>query len=242
VKTLAALLACGLAVSAQSPVRIAYECTPEDIDSFGLACSAEEPCPVFLELSSVDAAGATVAISGDLHTERTTMYSILLESDDGGKTWGEPMKRLRAAAFEQVQFLDFAYGWVSGEIIEPLPKDPFMLLTTDGGKTWRPRPLFEDSQFASIAQFWFDSRTTGKLVLDHPQGGARKYEVYATNTGGENWEINQASDKPVNVKASRPTAWRVRAEASSKTYRLERRGSENWEPVASFVIHVTDCK
>ena len=245
VKSAAALLTCALAISAQSPTRVAYTCTPEDIDSFGLACSAEEPCPVFLELSSVDAAGATLVVAGDLHTERTTLYGILLQSDDGGKSWTEPFKRLRAAALEQVQMLDFAYGWVGGEIIEPLPKDPFLLLTTDGGKTWRQQPLFEDSRFASLAQFWFDSRTSGKLVLDHPQGGAGKHEIYETNTGGENWEINQVTDKPVNLKGPRPreaATWRVRAEASSKTYRLERRGSSSWELVASFLIHVTDCK
>jgi photosystem II stability/assembly factor-like uncharacterized protein len=246
VKAVAALLTCALAVSAQSPIHIDYACTSEDEDSFGLSCSPEEPCPVFLDLASVDAAGTTLVVAGNLHTERTTLWGILLQSDDGGKSWTEPLKRLRAAAFEQIQFLDFGYGWVSGEIIEPLPKDPFLLLTTDGGKTWRQHPLFEDSRFASVAQFWFDSRTTGKLVLDHPQGGATpRHEVYETNTGGESWELNQVTDKPVNVKGAGPreaATWRVRAEASSKTYRLERRGSPNWETVASFVIHVTDCK
>ena len=152
----------------------------------------------------MDAAGATLVVAGDLHTERTTLYGILLQSEDGGKTWTEPFKRLRAAAFEQVQFLDFGYGWVSGQIIEPLPKDPFMLLTSDGGKTWRQHPLFEESRFGSIGQFWFDSRTAGKLVLDHPQGGSAEHEIYETNTGGESWEVSQVSDKPVTLKGPRP--------------------------------------
>jgi len=245
VKAVAALLTCALAASAESPVRVEYTCPPEDVESFGLPCTPEEPCPVFLELSSVDAAGATLAVAGDLHTERTTLWGILLQSDDGGKSWTEPLKRLRAAAYEQIQFLDFGYGWVSGEIIEPLPKDPFLLLTTDGGKSWSQRPVFEDSRFASIAQFWFDSRTTGKLVLDHPQGAAPKHEVYETHTGGESWEVSHVSDQPValpGVRSKEAATWRIRAEASSKTYRLERRGSPNWETVASFVIHVADCK
>src|SRR5271154_2384221 len=129
VKAVAALLTCALAVFAQSPVRVDYTCPPEDVESFGLPCSPEEPCPVFLELSSVDAAGTTLVVAGDLHTEHTTLWGIVLQSDDGGNSWTEPLKRLRAAAFEQIQFLDFGYGWVSGEIIEPLPKDPFLLLT-----------------------------------------------------------------------------------------------------------------
>src|SRR5438105_3172943 len=93
----------GATLVAQSPVKIEYACTPEDIDSFGLACSAEDACPVFLELSSVEAVGAKIFVAGNLHTERTTLYSILLTSEDDGKTWTEPQKRMRAAALEQIQ-------------------------------------------------------------------------------------------------------------------------------------------
>src|SRR5579871_2423135 len=172
---------------AQTPVKVEYSCTPEDIDSFGLACSAEDPCAVFLELSSVEAVGAKLFVAGNLHTERTTLYSVVLASEDGGATWTEPHKRMRASALEQIQFVDFANGWISGQVIEPLPKDPFMLITADGGKTWRQKPMFEDSRFGSVAQFWFESKTSGELVIDH----APKHEVYQTNTGGENWELKE---------------------------------------------------
>ena len=232
---LALLLGCTL--FGQSPVKIDYTCPPEDIDSFGLSCSAEEPCAVFLELSAVEGVGARIFAAGNLHTERTTLYSVLLSSEDGGKTWTEPFKRLRAAALEQIQFLDFANGWISGQVIEPLPKDPFLLITTDGGKTWRHKALFEESRFGSIAQFWFDSKTTGELVIDH----ASKHEVYQSNTGGESWEVKEVTTQPVKLKGRREdSAWRLRADG--RVFHLERRGSPNWEPIAAFAIHVADCK
>jgi photosystem II stability/assembly factor-like uncharacterized protein len=222
---------------AQSPVKIGYACTPEDIDAFGLPCSAEEPCAVFLELSSVEAVGAKIFIAGNLHTERTTLYSVLLVSEDNGATWNEPQKRMRAAALEQIQFVDFANGWISGQIIEPLPKDPFLLITIDGGKTWRQKALFEESRFGSVAQFWFDSRTAGELAIDH----SAKHEVYRTNTGGENWELEEVTTQPVHLKSRRENStWRLRADG--KAHHLERRGTTTWEPVASFVIHIADCK
>ncbi|MBZ5601874.1 MAG: hypothetical protein LAO79_06180 [Acidobacteriia bacterium] len=233
----ALVLLAGCTLLAQSPVKVEYACPPEDIDGFGLSCSPEDPCPVFLELTSADSAAARILVSGNLHTERTTLYSILLASEDGGKTWTEPLKRIRAASLEQIQFFDTSTGWISGQVIEPLPKDPFMLLTSDGGKTWRQKPLFEESRFGSVAQFWFESKTAGELVIDH----ASKHEVFQTNTGGESWEVKEVTTEPVRLKGRRDeSVWRLRADG--KTFHLERRGSPAWEPVAQFAIHVADCK
>jgi photosystem II stability/assembly factor-like uncharacterized protein len=226
----------GSVLLAQS-VKIEYSCTPDEIDSFGLSCSSEEPCAVFLELSSVEAIGSKIFVAGNLHTERTTLYSVLLVSEDGGKNWTEPQKRIRAAALEQIQFVDYANGWISGQAIEPLPRDPFLLLTTDGGKTWRQKMLFEESRFGSIAQFWFDSRTSGELVIDH----ASKHELYQTNTGGESWEVKEVTSQAVKLKNRKESGtWRLRADG--KSVHLEQRGSSSWERVALFPIRVGECK
>lgn len=242
-KGLAALLTCSVVLMAQSPVRVEYTCPPEDIESFGLTCAAEDPCPIFLELSSVEAVGAKLFLAGNLHTASTTLYGVLLESEDGGKTWAEPVKRLRSGAFEQIQFVDFASGWISGQIIEPLPRDPFMLLTTDGGKTWNQRPLFEESRVGAIAQFWFDSRTTGELVFDRSQGGTTRHELYESSTGGASWEVKEVTTSPIRLKkAGEQRTWRLNADAGSKTYRIQRRAAGGWETVASFLIRIADCK
>lgn len=231
-------------LSAQEPTRLDNVCTAADEDRFGLTCNEDDPCPVFLELSAVEANGSTLFVTGDLHTLTTTMYGLLLESEDGGRTWTEPNKRLRSSALEDIQFLDFQHGWISGMKLEPLPRDPFFVSTSDGGKSWRETPVFEDTEFGSIQQFWFETATSGELVLDRSQGATERYERYVSMTGGSSWELQQTDSKPIRLAKSKPTenaSWRVRADG--ETYRVERRTSANtWEAVATFAIHAGDCK
>jgi photosystem II stability/assembly factor-like uncharacterized protein len=237
VKSAPALFAFTCIVLAQSPVHLEYACPVEDVDSFGLSCTSEDACAVFLELSAVESAGGSLYVAGNLHTERTTLYGILLASEDGGKSWTEPLKRLRAAALEQIQFVDPSTGWISGQAIEPLPRDPFLLITTDGGKTWRQKNIFEESQFGSIGQFWFDSKTAGRLTIDH----SGRHDVYETNTGGENWEMKESSSRPISLKGRTENA-ALRLRPDGKLYHVERRDGTAWSPVANFTIHVADCK
>lgn len=235
------MLGIALRAQTQAPVRVEYACPSEDIESFGLGCAPEDPCAVFLDIASVEAVGAKVFLSGNLHTETTTLYGIILASEDGGKTWTEPVKRVRSAAFDQIEFLDFSKGWISGQIIEPLPRDPFLLLTTDGGTSWTERALFEEPRFGSIAQFWFDSPEHGELVLDS-DGTPPRHERYESNTGGASWEMKESTTEAIHLKTNKSAGWRVRADAATKAYHVERRASSSWETVASFVIHVADCK
>jgi len=242
-RPVAFVVACAVVLAADPPVKIEYACPADDIESFGLTCSDKDPCAVYLELSSVEVVGDRLFAAGNLHSQSSTLYGILLASEDGGKTWTEPLKRIRAAALEQIQFADFATGFISGNVIEPLPKDPFLLLTKDGGKTWRRQPIFEESRFGSFAQFWFDSKSTGELVIDHAERGVTRHEVYQTNTGGENWDAKESTTKPVKLKGARDeSSLRLRADAASKTYRIERRGTSGWELAAAITVHVADCK
>jgi hypothetical protein len=244
VSKLPALLLIPLLVRAQAPQKVEKVCAPQDADAFGLTCSEDDPCPVFLELSSVEANGSTLLVTGNLHTVNTTMFGLLLASEDGGATWTEPYPRVRASALEQIQFVDFQHGWVAGVKLEPLPRDPFFLSTSDGGKTWRQTPLFEDSVFGSIQQFWFDSASSGELVLDRSQGATTRYERYASMTGGSSWELQQTNNQPIRLAKARPketASWRVRADAEA--YRVERRTAEGrWEAAASFAIRAGECK
>lgn len=238
------LLSCVVGLNAQAAVPVAYDCPPSDIEQFGLNCSEHEPCQVLLELTSADAAGNRILVTGNLHTREATLYSLLLASDDGGLTWQEPAARLRNAALEQIEFWDPQTGWISGESIDPLARNPFLLLTVDGGRTWRQKLLLEDEKFGTIAQFHFDSKSSGELILDTGQGKRVRQELYSSMTGGESWELKEVSNKPLRLKGVRApnqTRWRVRADAPHGAYVLERGGGRNWESVASFPIHVADC-
>jgi hypothetical protein len=240
VKSAALSLILALGLAAQPPVKVAYDCSPEDAEQFGMTCSEDQPCAVYLELASAEANANTVFVTGNLHTREVTLFSVLLSSEDGGATWGEAHERIRSAALEQIDFVDLQTGWVSGESIDPLARDPFLLLTTDGGKTWRRKLVFEDTKFGTISQFHFDSRTNGEMVIDASQGKTVRQELYGTMTGGESWEIKQVSNTPLRLP-HHAGSWRVRADAASDTYRLERGEGQNWETMASFLIHVADC-
>ncbi|MGH9663881.1 MAG: WD40/YVTN/BNR-like repeat-containing protein [Bryobacteraceae bacterium] len=233
------VLACCVA-RAQAPVHVDFQCTGDDIDYFGLACTEEVPCPVYLELSSLVSAGMRLFITGNFHTAEVTLYSILLMSPDEGKTWTEPYPRIRSASLGDILFVNLEKGWASGETVQSLPRNPFFLITADGGKTWQQQPVFEEDRVGTIAQFWFDSPNSGSVVI---QSGS-KNELYETMTGGSTWSVRQVTDNPIRLKQSvEPSpGWRLRADAATKTYRVEKQEGAQWRRFASFPIHVSDCK
>ena len=78
------MLSLPLVLVAQDPIRLEYTCPPADIERFGLTCSEDEPCEVFLELASADAVGSTIFAAGNLHTVNTTLYVGPLADMAGG--------------------------------------------------------------------------------------------------------------------------------------------------------------
>ena len=71
----ALLMAAAALLSAQTPLvnegkpmRVAFQCSAEDMNAAGLSCPSEEPCPVYLELNGFQAVGQRLFASGDLHT------------------------------------------------------------------------------------------------------------------------------------------------------------------------------
>src|SRR5580658_8917247 len=71
------------------PITLPFQCTAEDIRWAGMACSEEDPCPIFLELSAAEGVGDHIFAAGNIHSETVTLYSMLLVSDDAGHTWSE---------------------------------------------------------------------------------------------------------------------------------------------------------
>jgi photosystem II stability/assembly factor-like uncharacterized protein len=225
-------------------MRVPFECTEADTQAASLSCSEEEPCPVFLELSNVEAAGNKIFLVGNLHTPTTTLYSILLATDDAGKTWSEPHPRMRIAGLDQIQFIDFQNGWISGANLQSTPRDPFLLLTTDGGKTWHERPIFDETRVAVIERFWFESRDNGALLIDARLDN-NLHEFYETRTGGESWSMKQASASVIpfpQAKEPGASGWRVRADAATHSFDLDKSDGARWQKVASFVVTVGVCK
>lgn len=226
------------------PMRVLYECTPADTQAAGLGCSEDDPCPVYLELSNVDATGGKIFVTGNIHTPVVTLYSILLASEDGGTNWTEPHPRIRSSGLDQIQFLDAQNGWVSGANLQGAPRDPFLLITTDGGKTWHERPIFEETRVAAIERFSFDSPTNGTMLIDARLDNG-KHELYQTSTGGESWVMQQTSADPTRLikeKQAGPSGWRVRTDAATHSYVIEKSENSRWQKVASFLVSIANCK
>jgi photosystem II stability/assembly factor-like uncharacterized protein len=226
------------------PMHIPFECTEADTQATGLSCSEEEPCPVYMELANIEAVGNKLFLPGNLHTATTTIYSILLATDDAGKTWSEPYPRIRSTGLDQIQFIDFQNGWISGANLQSAPRDPFLLLTTDGGKTWRQRPIYEDSRLGVIERFWFNSPQEGTMLVDARLESSH-HELYETRAGGESWSLRQASANPIpftGAGRSGPSGWRIRADAATNSYAVEKSEGQRWQKVASFLVHVGSCK
>ena len=251
----AAVLACGVAggqeqraplVNSGAPMRVELECSASDLEAVGLACSPGSPCEAYLELSAVESAGARVFLMGNIHTDSVTMQSILLATSDSAKTWSEPYARVRGAALDRVQFFDSETGWIGGHVVQPLPRDPFLLKTTNGGDTWRRYPIFSESRPAAVDWFRFDSTTSGLLWIDRGFSGepGGRYERYESATGGESWMLREAVNRPPAEPAARraQAVWRLRPDGAAKAYRLERSAEGKWLTAASFLISLGQCK
>ena len=227
------------------PMVLPFQCTDDDIQWAGLTCSVDDPCPIYLELTTVAAKGEKIVTAGNLHSAAVTLSSVVLVSGDGGRTWTEPYKGIRGAGLDHVQFLDSETAWISGLTLFPLPQDPFLLLTTDGGQTWRQRPVSSEYHPGSILQFFFSSRTDGALLVDRgPAETGDRYERFASSNGGESWTIQEENTKPLKLRVtdSPPADWRLRVDSATQSYRVERRQGARWIDVAAFAVKVGGCR
>jgi hypothetical protein len=229
------------------PIRVPFECAEEELQAAGLLCTEEEPCAIYLELNAVAPAGRKIFLGGDVHATSGTLASILLASDDGGLTWKEPAPRVRHAAIDQLQIYDLEHGWAAGEVQYPLPADPFFLVTSDGGQSWRKRPVSDDGGPGSVQRFWFDSAKHGELIVDAGRNAeAGRYVMWESETGGESWNLRSATVKMPSLKRAPPEGesdFRIRADAAAKSFQIEKRAGESkWESVAAFLIEAASCK
>jgi hypothetical protein len=229
------------------PMRAPFTCVEEELQAAGLVCTEQEPCSIYLELNAIAPAGRKLFLAGDLHATSGTLSSILLASDDGGATWKEAAPRIRGTSLDQLQAYDLEHAWAAGETQYPLPRDPFFLVSTDGGASWRQRPVTDDGGPGSIQRFWFDSARHGELIVDagrRAPGG--RYAAYESETGGESWMIRSTTDQAPKIKRAPPSFensdFRIRPAPNGKAYYIEKRLGEKWETAASFLIETASCK
>jgi hypothetical protein len=225
------------------PMTIPFHCAEEDSQWAGLACSEDDPCPMYLEISAVEAAGSRIVAAGNIHSSEVTLYSELLSSDDGGQTWREAPDRVRGAGLDRIQFLDAENAWVGGEVLYPFSQNPFLLVTADGGKSWTRQTIFEEDRAGSILDFAFTSKREGRLVFDRGPGERNnRYELYESRDGGTSWTLKGTAAKPqVLSPATAPSDYRARADAPTQAFQIEKRAGDRWTSMAAFAVKLAPC-
>jgi hypothetical protein len=229
------------------PIVLPFQCTRDDIQAAGFTCSEEAPCSVYLELNVATSVGSKYYLAGNIHSDAVTLYSVLLGSEDAGRNWQEVHPRIRGAGLDHLQFIDALTGWAAGQQLFPIPQDPFVLLTADGGKTWRQQAIFEnpDTRFGSVQEFRFSSKTDGAIVIDRSQGGdSGPFARYESPDGGASWSLKEQSNKAIHLKSSGApeVEWRVRVDGNTKSFVVERRQGERWTSSASFAVNLGVCR
>jgi len=72
-----------------------------------------------------------------------------------------------------------------------------------------------------------------------------RHELYESRTGGESWALRQASLTPLRFplnSAPTPSGWRLRADAATHSYAIEKSQAERWQKVANFLVDAGACK
>jgi len=226
------------------PIRLSFDCAHEDLAAAGMACSDDNRCAIYLELSGVSSSGKKLVLVGNLHGSASTLYSVLLSSDDGGATWKEAASRVGGAALDQVQLLDATHGWAGGEIQVPLPRDPFFLTTSDGA-SWTRKPISEDGGPGDMLKFWFDSSDQGELIVDQGRSGeGGRYAFYETRTAGDTWNIVSKTTQMPRLRrapAVQNVDYRIGNDTKLPAYVVEKRDGEKWARLAAFLVNVASC-
>jgi hypothetical protein len=127
----------------------------------------------------------------------------------------------------------------------PLARDPFFLITSDGGASWRREMLTEEGDVGAMQKFWFDTVDHGELIIDAGRTAAGgRYLVYESHTGGNNWNLVSKTAQMPHLRRAPPvdeTDYRIDTDSKSHAYIVEKRDGAKWNRIASFVVQVASC-
>lgn len=132
--------------------------------------------------------------AGGMHKEAASIF----QTKDGGKTWenifnidGQKNSNLLSGYKMGITFINNKQGWIS-IVLDPDPKSPYLIKTTDGGKTWSiqylPIPNQFDQELRQITRPVFFSSTDGMVPIVSEIGGTGKLlYMEITHDAGKTW-------------------------------------------------------
>ncbi len=232
------------------PLKLPLECRAEAFLRAGLVCSEQAPCDMFLELVDMTHIQNRILLFGNIHTPSATIATVLLSSEDGGKTWTEPFQRIDAASLEMVQTVDDQNGWIGGQqTTQDHSSSPFLLVTTDGGRNWVRRPIWagDEARHGVVTEIYFDDPQHGFVIVDRLTPEGDSYELYESMNSGLSWSIRQISEEMPTIRrrlvANEPEpVWRLHENRTSATYEVEHLVDGEWTKVSAFAGDLGPCR
>jgi len=146
---------------------------------------------VSLSVDSVAQLDDKVLLIGGSYSTTASMRSVLLRSDDAGRTWHDAGFWLTGSATGDIFVLDAQHAWAVVSWMVESWGAPFVVFrTTDGGKTWqRARqnlPIDKNIGVANDFGICFASPNDGVAWLSGTTG--IRYH-YLTTDGGMTWRL-----------------------------------------------------
>ena len=63
-----------------------------------------------------------------------------------------------------------------------------------------------------------------------------------TSDGGETWTVPRHSADGSDEREASQLGWRVRTDAATHSYVIEKSENNRWQKVASFLVNIASCK
>ena len=230
-----------------NPIVLPLDCSYEHFNQAGITCSETLPCELLLELIAIENAGESIFTVGNVHTASATVASVLLMSEDAGKTWREPIGRYSGGTFEDVQFVGQNHGWVVGHQRElDSSTKPLLLSTYDAGKYWQRYQISKDGDHTgTILEFHFDTETHGFMIIDRGISTTDPFELHESMNGGKSWLIRQITSHKPKLRnrpvASQSSNWQIRSDVGTGNYIIEHRHKDVWSIKSRFAFGLGAC-
>lgn len=192
---------------------------------------------------------------GSLQTPAVSIRSLLLRSEDGGRSWGEVMTPVTGSDVIRLFFLNKQTGWtLLGQTSEG-PGPLYLYKTRDSGKSWEKVSRIPKRHYTGWPKgFGFIDERNGRIEMLY-EGAAPTdgFAIMSTSDGGITWRETRSlsldeyrekyekdSEEPSTdyVTARDGSQWKLQKQPNGQVSILRRRRSGGeWDIVSTLPSH-----
>jgi hypothetical protein len=184
--------------------------------------------PAELQLKTAGQVGGRIFAGGSFHSKDRVISSVLLATDDGGRSWIEAAPRYRETELGAAQVSDLRVWIAAHRQTGDGPLDPFFLFTFDSGLHWRRIPLRPYSEAGRITSFHFREDGNGFALVREPGPVRSVAKRFVTADGANSWVLTEAEEP--SIPGTQPN--RIRIQESADEFRIQVRDEKTWTTVS----------